>query len=98
MSQQKFLLRKFKQLSTIITCSILLLHIPNTSNVFNNHPEDQAGHKDAVRSIMGDTLDKELSAASLCKECAKKARCCAQCKWLNSQASLLEIEEAEQLW
>ena len=81
----------------MINCSLLLLHVPNLPTLANQ-PETSLRPKEAAEAILGDTLDRELSAASLCKDCARRARVCAQCKWVNNQASLQEVEEAEILW
>ena len=60
--------------------------------------DHEDGMKEAFEKIVGDQFDKDVMSYSLCDGCERRSADCPECRWQNSQRSIIEITEAQKLW
>ena len=67
---------------------------------FNEHnlSVQEDGMKEAFERIVGDQFEKDVLCYSLCDGCQRRSASCSECRWQNSQRSIIEITECQQLW
>ena len=54
--------------------------------------------KAAFEKFVGDEFDREVMNYSLCDGCERRSADCPECRWKNSQRSIIELTEAQKLW
>ena len=54
--------------------------------------------KAAFEKLVGDEFDREVMNYSLCDGCERRSADCPECRWKNSERSIIEITQAQKLW
>ena len=65
---------------------------------YNEQNDHEDGMKEAFKKIVGDQFNKDVLSYSLCDVCERRSADCPECRWENSQRSIIEITECQKLW